>query len=752
MHRVYGILLIIIIQSFRVRKPALYLLRFALLLAALLVIMPASAQRKKVGVVLSGGGAKGVAHINALKVIEEAGIPIDYIAGTSMGAIIGGLYAVGYDTHTLDSMVRTQDWMALLSDQISRRDMVFGQKEAQERYLLTVALTPERRFQIPTGLLAGQNVYNLFTEMTIGYHDSLSFRELPVPFACVSYDLVTGRSVVMDSGFLPQAMRASMAIPGAFEPVRLGDMLLIDGGISNNFPADVVKDMGAEIIIGVDVAAGSLDADGIQTFMDMFNQITHFAGEQMFEQNRKLVDLYIAPDIKPYTGASFTPDAIDSLLVRGERAARAQWDELIALKDKIGVPRDYDAEYRHGYGRDNTIHIRNIKFDGLNTYSAARIMKISGLSEYSVVTSDRIQSAVSRLQGTGMFTRVGYRFEGTSPYDVVFSVEESTRNSAGVGLRFDTEEMAAILLNVTMAVSQRGSAQLSLTGRLSENPYGHLALMFGNETSRKVSLSYMFKYNNLNVYHRGDKQSNLDFSQHTADLNYSNIRLHNFRAQLGIRYNYYHYRSLLSLIQDELDEARSQGIMDYYFSAQFENFDQPSQPTRGSSIWAGYNLYTSNFLTYKGHTPFAAAHIGMRSALSVSDRVTFLPSMFGRVLIGENIAYPTRNIMGGSVAGRYMPQQIPFVGINYFETFDNSILGAGLDFRVRMWSKNYISAKTNFAVHHNNFFDMFTEGRTLWGFGLAYSYSTFAGPIDVVVGWSERTGKVGVYFNLGHYF
>ena len=191
-------------------------------------------QRKKVGVVLSGGGAKGVAHIGVLKVLEEAGIPIDYIAGTSMGAIVGGLYAVGYSAKSLDSMVRVQNWPFLLSDRVYRYNLPFSEKETNEKYLLSVPLTHGKGLSVPAGFVSGQNIYNLFSELTIGYHDSIPFRDLPIPFSCVAANMIDGKEVVMDSGILPLAMRASMAIPGAFAPVIIDSMILVDGGISNN--------------------------------------------------------------------------------------------------------------------------------------------------------------------------------------------------------------------------------------------------------------------------------------------------------------------------------------------------------------------------------------------------------------------------------------------------------------------------------------------------------------------------------------
>ena len=193
----------------------------------------------KVAVVLSGGGAKGMAHIGVLRVLERAGIPIDIITGTSMGALIGGLYSIGYNAHELDSIVRSQDWMFLFSDQINRTHRSYAAKEKNDAFLLSIPFNNTTDLTKRGGIMKGQSIFNKFSDLTIGYHQLSSFNQLPIPFSCVATDLVTGREVIMDKGSLPLAMRASMSVPGFFEPVREDSMILVDGGILNNFPVNI---------------------------------------------------------------------------------------------------------------------------------------------------------------------------------------------------------------------------------------------------------------------------------------------------------------------------------------------------------------------------------------------------------------------------------------------------------------------------------------------------------------------------------
>lgn len=305
------------------------------LLSCLFLVLPVSAQqRKKVGVVLSGGGAKGVAHIGALKVIRDAGIPIDYIAGTSMGSIIGGLSAIGYTPEQLEKMVKEQNWNFLLSDRIKRSEQTLAERQNSETYIISIPFSKTLKDRALGGVIQGQNLENLFQNLTLGYHDSINFNKLPIPFACVSENIVNGSKIVFHDGVLSTAMRASMAIPGVFTPVRLDSMVLVDGGMVDNYPVDVVKAMGAEIIIGVDVQNNLRTAGELNSAADILNQIVSLTGQKIYLENIKETNTYIKVDVQGYSAASFNAPALDTLMHRGEEAARSQWNELIALKKR----------------------------------------------------------------------------------------------------------------------------------------------------------------------------------------------------------------------------------------------------------------------------------------------------------------------------------------------------------------------------------------------------------------------------------
>ena len=288
-------------------------MRRLLLLAALLVLISAStvfgqrstnkAQRQnrpKVGLVLGGGGAKGATVVGVLKVIEEVGVPIDYIAGTSIGSIVGGLYSVGFTVEQLDSLFRNEDWVDLFA----------------------------------TG-----SVLNLLENM-VGPNDSIDFNQLPIPFRCVAFDLKSHEEVVLRSGRLAQAMRASMAIPGAFKPVRINGMLLVDGGMINNLPVDVVRDMGADIVIAVDLQQKKHDTRdfslkeslGIGGLLDWLVSRPDW---KKYNDNRASADIYINPNLDGYDAASFNKKDITRMLEIGTDAGNAFRKDLEKIKKRV---------------------------------------------------------------------------------------------------------------------------------------------------------------------------------------------------------------------------------------------------------------------------------------------------------------------------------------------------------------------------------------------------------------------------------
>ncbi len=718
-------------------------------------------ERKRVGLVLGGGGAKGMAHIGVIKVLEEAGIPIDYIAGTSMGAIVGGLYAIGYTAAEIDSLVALQDWTALLSDRVERTSQSFPEKENSERYIVSMPFGTAKKDRLPDGVIRGLNLQNLFSNLTIGYHDSVDFNAFPIPFACVAVDVVDGKEKVFHHGSLPVAMRASMAIPAAFTPVRLDSMVLLDGGLLNNFPADVALGMGADILIGVDLGTSDLkDLDKLNNTSDVIGQLIALLGHDKYSTNKDTTDLLIRPNVSPYNAASFSATAIDTLIQRGEQAARRQWDEIIALKARIGIEGEQPVRrsFIHPLGMEEAFFIRTVTFEGADPRDERWLRSITHLRDSSMVTADELQDAMSIVIGTDAYAQVSYKLTGERQQDLVLSMQEKPMSSLNAGLRFDSEELVAVQLNGTLNYRNRYRSKLALTGRIGQRTSVRLDYSIGPNLLRNMALSYMFTYHDLDVYSRGKKWVNTTYRRNLVELAYTDMNWLSFRLKVGGRFEHYDYNDFLYADGVPVDpdgqhiyNVRGEHFFNYFVETQFETIDRRYFPRKGVSLGASYTVYTDNFVSYNGHTPFSALAFDFLTVLPINSHLSLLPSLYGRVLTGKDVAYPYMNAIGGETPGKYLPQQLPFAGISHMELTDNTLAIASLHLRQRIAGKHYVSLIGNYGMQEDDFFSL-PNGRHLWGGSLGYAFDSVAGPLDVNLGMSNRVNSVQFYLNLGFNF
>ena len=733
---------------------------FSTLVLSIGILLPFSLhsqeQRKKVGVVLSGGGAKGMAHIKALKVIEEAGIPIDYIAGTSMGAIVGGLYAIGYTTEQLDSMVRKQDWTFLLSDRIKRSAMSLTDRERSEKYTVSIPFTKTPKDAAAGGLMKGQNLANLFSDLTVGYHDSINFNKLPIPFACVAANVVNGEQIVFHDGILSTAMRASMAIPGVFTPVRQDSMVLVDGGIVNNYPADVVKAMGADIIIGVDVQNALKKADKLNSVPDILGQIVDITCQSNHEKNVDLTDTYIRVNVEGYSSASFTPAAIDTLMRRGEEAAKEQWNSLLALKKKIGIAEDYTPKQHGPYSslsNARTVYVTDISFSGVEVDDKKWLMKKCNLKENSDITTQQIEQALYQLRGSQSYSSASYTLKETPEgYHLNFLLQEKYERRINLGIRFDSEEIASLLVNATADLKTHIPSRLALTGRLGKRYAARIDYTLEPMQQRNFNFSYMFQYNDINIYEEGNRAYNTTYKYHLAEFGFSDVWYKNFRFGLGLRFEYYKYKDFLFKKPEISDlKVESEHFLSYFAQVQYNTYDKGRFPSKGSDFRAAYSLYTDNMAQYNDHAPFSALNASWANVIPVTRRFSVIPSIYGRILIGRDFPYPLQNAIGGDVPGFYIPQQLPFAGVTNLELMDNTIMIASIKFRQRMGAIHYLTLTGNYGLTDSNFFDIL-KGKQLFGVSAGYGMDSIFGPLEISLGYSNQTDKGSCFVNLGYYF
>ena len=723
---------------------------------------PETKGRPKVGVVLSGGGAKGFAHIGALKVLEEVGIPIDYIAGTSMGAIVGGLYAIGYDTHSIDSLIKQQDWTHLLSDDVYREYLPAAMKDNPEfifslPYQLQVK---ERKGQVrlPMGVVMGQNLYCLFSDLTIGYQDDIDFNDLPIPFACVAADSRTASEVVLREGSLPQAIRSSMAIPGMFAPIEKDSMLLIDGGMINNYPVDVVQEMGADIVIGVMMPDDQKKIDKARgTISEVLNQLLDFTGQEKRSINIDNTDILITPNVYPYGMMDFESPGIDTIINRGEQAGRIKLDELMALKEKLNLPDSVKEiqKVENPYIRMDTLEINSIRFEGLSKVEEEDMIKRIDLKN-NRIAREELERHTSRIYGSGLFTKVYYRLEGQSPFDLVFTVEEKRLNTLDIGLRFDTRDLSSILAHTSIRLNSSMNSLVDITARLSRNSYLEVDYSLNSGPFYKGGVTGKVSLNEIDIYERGESAYKLNFTRSSLQLNFSEFYVYNIRLHVGAYLDNFHFKSRLRSepsFQASGLKLKNKMYFNYFINGTYDNLNRSYLPTSGQYLSFQYALHTDNLYQMYGKAPLNILDINFFKPFRLTNRLTITPEVSGRAIFNGNDSIPLvyANFVGGQYKSHYVPQQIALQGSRGMELMKDAVGMLSTEIRYRFASKQHILLRLNGIVHHDEPLKLL-NGKYFFGGSIGYSNLTRLGPLNLELGYSTLAKKVYPFAGIGYYF
>lgn len=761
---------------------------------------PPPPERPKVGVVLGGGGARGAAHIGALKYIEEMGIPVDYVVGTSMGSIIGGLYALGYTPDELSDLIANLDWSVYMTNSIDRAQRSNSERRRQSTYLANIpfnsgALGSKMTFlkrvdeentsggsfvaSLPSSFVGGSSLLNLFNSLSIGYLDSMSFDSLPIPFACVATNVSTAGAEVLRSGKFPMAIRASMAIPGVFAPVYIDGKLMMDGGLVNNFATDVCRRMGADIIIGVEVAQNlEEDLNSLQSLPQLLNQLMTIMTVGNKYENRKLCDVYIRPDATGYNMLSFNHDAIDTMVHRGYRAATVTHDKLDSIHELLLSYGEIESTLKAPKARNITrdsIIIASVSMEGADDDEMNWLLRKGGLSTEGPIKGSDVNRALNIFQGTGYYSDIECSLRpagdtldsatGFYCYDLNYVLKHAEPHAFAVGFRYDSQESASLLFHLGFNEHRCAGWRFGVTTRLGYNPRLTTTLTWAGLALANVNLSYDFSRSRYDLLDFDALTTSIRNYSHRMRFYVSEFHLLNMSASGGFDYERVNYN------QSPTDDPRFYGrsldrlnnaCVGIFGNIGFDNLDDTYFATkgvqlRGSAHWR-YDV-TTNDTSGVTYAKQGFGDLGFRFKGYITPhqgRFTIIPQFYSRVLTESAFHFTYRNIVGGDMVERYVPHQIPFIGLNSPTIAEDLAVVGRVDLRYRLYDKHYLTLMANYlhsADSYNNFFslDDYTGVRG-WGAGLRYSINTAMGPVAVDVHWSDLSHKFEVYFNLGYLF
>jgi NTE family protein len=696
----------------------------------------------KIGLVLSGGGAKGLAHIGVLKVLEREGIPIDYIGGTSMGGLVGGLYASGYTPDQLDIISNELPWKKLLADEKERQDLPLEEKYDYDRYILSlpvVGYVPG----LPKGLKEGQLVINVLNRLTWSVNDITDFADLPTPFFCVATNLEDGDTVLIEKGDLSKALRATMSIPSIFNPIEINGESLIDGGIVNNLPVDIMLAKGVDYVIAVDVGAPLYKQDEISSVLDILDQISSFHQQNRYKTNLRLTDLYIRPNIDGLTAMSFedVPDVID----RGEHAAMLHIDEIRRLAKKISELREYKPRVVNLKISD-TVFITEMEVEGLNKLNRKLIVSRLSINLPGVNTVTKINAAIDRLYASNFFEFINYKLiRNVDGYKLEIKVKENNNSMFNVGAKYDTDQGAALSINVQLLNKLVAGSRLDLTLKVGSNPAGGIQYIVDRGQDIGFGIEAYYESNTIKTYNDDmtSIQSKYFISFTTLDLllfsNYSNNAMFILKGSMD-------YMSLSSEISVVPISYHGDPYLNLSAEYVLDSYDDKYFPNKGSYV----NINPVIVTQYNSKGVFYA-NVEMETVISLGSNLSLLPGAFLGASWGglNNTGYVY--MLGGSGRNEFKNMK-SFVGLPSTGSLTNNLLVGRLHLRYQFFKKHYLSLKANASIESDLFEELFLESeRITLGAGVFYSLKSLVGPIELGVSMSSQAHTPAVFFNIGFF-
>jgi NTE family protein len=720
------------------------------------------AHRPKIGVTLSGGGAKGLAHIGILKAIDSAGLNVDYITGTSMGSIIGSLYAIGYSADSIEKITRAIDWDPLLSNQSSLRSIFMEEKDEYAKYVVELPWQ-NNNFRLPSGLLQGQELWLKFSEWYFPVHQQKDFSRFSIPFRCVGTDVGNGEAIVMKEGEIVSAIRSSMAIPSVFTAVDFNGKRMVDGGIVRNFPVRDVKEMGADIVIGSNVASGLLPSEKVRNALQILLQIAFFREAEDAKTEVPQCDIYIPLKMEKYNMGSFGDG--NAILDMGIQEGRKLYPRFKKLADSLNAIYGDSALRKHRLPLVNKAIISSYEVHGVERTSTEFFVHTMNLELNKSYTAKNLANMVRQAYGTRYYSRIIYSLvpQPDSTCKIVFDVTENPFTFAKLGIHYNrftgigiignltarnffiTNSRSLVTVNIGESFRIRGE-HLQYLGRLK-----NFALIAETQFDR-------FEVNTYNEY-KQDGLYKQTFFKVGERFQFSPSR--SFSIGIGHRFEWVHYTPKIS---KGVEFRGSNNFNTLYGFVAYNSLDRGIFPRKGVKLYgeAGRVFDQHPKLSFLSNGeplsdpdstavttyPYLRTTLDVESYFSFGRRATFLLNGQG----GINFNY-SRNVMNEFAIGgltKLYRNQIAFAGLQEGTLYTPSVVMLQGGLRVLLFPNNYLTGKAN--VLFTNFIsrsDFFQNPDFLSGYSLTYAYNFALGPLEISTMYSDQTNKLQWYINLG---
>lgn len=713
----------------------------------------------KVGLVLSGGGAKGFAHIGVLNILEELGVRVDYVGGTSAGAMIGGMYASGYKASEIDSIIRSYDFNELIQDKIPRDQFSLYQKENSEKYALTLPLK-NWKIGLPMALSKGQNLLNELTKITKHVHNVEDFTKLPIPFFCVATDIETGERVIIEDGFLPIAIKASGAFPSLLEPVEIDGRLLVDGGIVDNFPVDIMYDKGVDIIIGVDVQDNLGTRENLDSAPKIVMQIISFQMYDDAEEHKDKTDVYMHPNISDYNVLSF--DKVAGLIDEGERIAinEKEFLEAIVLQQvKKPIRRN-----KVNINKENKIYIDKIKVKGHENYTTNYVLSKLNLKNVDSISYGQFNQCIKGLSATDNFKSIDYKFTLLSNNKTVVSFnlkENDISNSIHLSAHYDDLYKTGVLVNFTSKHALTNNDLFSFDAVLGDNLRYNLDYIVDN--GFYWQFGFKSRYNSFKRNFVIDHANTLSIFNNKQQLKYNDVSNQiylqsKYKEKLGLKIGIEH-KNLNIYAENDITNKKdffdNRNYFDLFGELILDTYDAKYFTKKGWYFNAKYKLYigASNFDEGENFNAFSQIKGDIGYTYTFFNKLTIQTNGDIGLTIGDNT--PVFNYFVGGNNENYINNFIPFYGYDIAAKSHTDFLKIAATLRYELFKDNYISFTGNSAVGVEKKISIINEDpivEEMTGFAIGYGMKSIIGPIELKHTWTPDNNFSYWHFNIGFWF
>lgn len=742
---------------FKRRLPLLIVLMLFLLQPALsnsgLPSEPAKKKRPKIGLVFSGGGAKGFAYIGMLRVFQEVGLPIDYIGGTSIGSIMGGLYAIGYSPDAIQEMIEKQDWDALIKDEIPRKYIAYEEKEFLENSIISLPFK-KRKVGLKSSMYKGQQINLLLNRYFSPAWNISDFNKLPTPFLCVATNLINGDAEVLRTGYLPMAIRSSMSIPGYFSATHFNGKYLVDGGIINNYPAGPVKKMGAEYLIGGDVQSGLADTiSNLKSMTEILNQIIFFRSEKANIEADSLININIKFHV-PAGMMDFT--SYERIIDYGDSLARAYEPQLRALADSLNKIEKVEIK-KHDAKPLDYVEIADIKYSGNFQMSQIFLNNYFGEFKNSRVTFDELDHTITSIYGTKFFKYIFYSLEPRSDgrADLIINMEESSPGYFSASVHYDNNYYGSVRINGVFRNIFGNRSKLFGELVLGSNPRFRALYLISNGAKPGFGVEvdmYSFKFND---YNKDQKINEFTFNNLKTSVFITSTIKNLYSIRIGGEYEYFQF-------QQNLETGDSlQGMFDYnaygnlFFNFSADTRDKLYFSTKGfkANFKVAYIVPISKGWVEEIFTNSLVAFVNYNHSIKLSPRFVFRPGFFIGGTFHDELPPPQHWYgVGGLNEVNYIKNYVPFTGVYFIQKFGVYSAIGRLKLQYNVFKKVYLTALTDVGATEYFVDDMFDMKRYMMGYGITASYNSIIGPVEFTAMGSNMNPSVSFFINIGFSF